>query len=78
MMLNEKTNKDFLTSKIKVCLCNFLLRSEEDINVAQSLAGLGVDSLVAIEIRNWWRQHLGLEISVFHGDHECRINSIAG
>jgi Phosphopantetheine attachment site len=28
------------------------------------LSAFGVDSLVAIEIRNWWRQSLGLEISV--------------
>jgi aryl carrier-like protein len=25
---------------------------------------MGIDSLVVIEIRNWWRQTLGLDISV--------------
>jgi aryl carrier-like protein len=37
---------------------------KEAIDVKQSLSAFGVDSLVAIEIRNWWRQSLGLEISV--------------
>ncbi|KAL8721427.1 MAG: hypothetical protein Q9225_001902 [Loekoesia sp. 1 TL-2023] len=63
-MLNEQSNLDFLTHKIGVRLYNFMLQSEDDIDVKQSLSALGVDSLVAIEIRNWWRQSLGLEISV--------------
>lgn len=76
MILNEQTNKDFLTNKIKVCLCNFMLRSEEDVDVAQPLIGLGVDSLVAIEIRNWWRQNLGLEISVLEIMNAGSIQSL--
>jgi aryl carrier-like protein len=63
-LLNEQSNVDFLTHEIRVRLCNFMLRSEEEIDVKQSLSALGVDSLVAIEIRNWWRQSLGLEISI--------------
>ncbi|KAL8836758.1 MAG: hypothetical protein Q9170_002787 [Blastenia crenularia] len=63
-MLNEQANLEFLTHKIGVRLYNFMLQSEDDIDVKQSLSGLGIDSLVAIEIRNWWRQGLGLEISV--------------
>ncbi|KAI9763174.1 MAG: hypothetical protein M1835_007911 [Candelina submexicana] len=63
-MLTEPSNADFLTHQIGLHLCNFMLRSEEDLNMKQPLAALGVDSLVAIEIRNWWRQILGLEISI--------------
>ncbi|KAL9010176.1 MAG: hypothetical protein Q9173_004864 [Seirophora scorigena] len=63
-MLTEPSNADFLTREIGRRLCDFMLRSEEDLDMKQPLAALGVDSLVAIEIRNWWRQSLGLEISV--------------
>lgn len=63
-MLNAQSNLNCLTHEIKVQLCTFMLRAEEDVDVKQSLSALGVDSLVAIEIRNWWRQSLGLDISV--------------
>ena len=29
-----------------------------------SIAELGVDSLIAIEVRNWWKQALGVKISM--------------
>ncbi|KAL8697590.1 MAG: hypothetical protein Q9201_007051 [Fulgogasparrea decipioides] len=63
-MLNEQLNLDFLTRQIATRLYSFMLQSEDEVDVRQSLSALGVDSLVAIEIRNWWRQNLGLEISV--------------
>lgn len=63
-MLNEQSNVDFLTHEIALRLCDFMLQPEEDVDVNQPLLALGLDSLVAIEIRNWWRQSLGLEISV--------------
>lgn len=40
------------------------MRPEEDIDLSVSLAALGVDSLIAIEIRNWLHQNLGIQISV--------------
>ncbi|KAI4253408.1 MAG: hypothetical protein L6R42_007591, partial [Xanthoria sp. 1 TBL-2021] len=60
----EQSNADFLTREFGRRLCNFMLRSEEDLDMKQPLAALGVDSLVAIEIRDWWLQGLGLEISI--------------
>lgn len=63
-LLNTQPTLDFLTHEIGVRLYGFMLQEEEDVDVTVSLSALGVDSLVAIEIRNWWRQSLGLEISV--------------
>lgn len=34
---------------------------EEDLDIKVTLESIGVDSLVSIEIRNWWRRTLGLE-----------------
>ena len=63
-MLHEQSNLDYLTREICAGLSGLMLQAEEDIDVKLPLSALGVDSLVAIEIRNWWRQVLGLEISV--------------
>lgn len=40
------------------------IESEEELDLGRALWDLGVDSLVGIEIRNWWRQTFGLDISV--------------
>lgn len=63
-ILNQQSNVDFLTHEIGMRLCNFMLQPEEDIDVKQPLSAMGMDSLIAIEIRNWWRQTLKLEISI--------------
>lgn len=62
--LDVQSNLDFLTHAIGSQLYDFTLQSEEDMDLKQPLSSLGVDSLVAIEIRNWWRHSLGLEISI--------------
>lgn len=63
-LLTAKSTVDVLTQEIKVRVCNLMVQPEDDIDVKHSLSALGVDSLVAIEIRSWWRQSLGFEISV--------------
>ncbi|KAL8883408.1 MAG: hypothetical protein Q9192_007184 [Flavoplaca navasiana] len=63
-MLSEQASAEFLTREIGLRLCNFMLRSADNLGLKQPLSVLGVDSLVAAEIRNWWRQGLGLEICI--------------
>ena len=63
--LDGQSSIDLLTREIGIQLYSFMIRSVDELDVKQSLSALGVDSLVAIEIRNWWRRSLGLEISVF-------------
>ena len=63
-ILDDKASLDFLTREIGHRICSFMLQPEEDLDVTRSLSAMGVDSLVSIEIRNWWRRNLGLEISV--------------
>ena len=43
---------------------NFMLRSEEDLDVSVSLSQLGMDSLVGVEMRGWWRQAFSFDISL--------------
>lgn len=53
-----------LALEIGRVLYGFLMRQEDDVALDKPLSSLGVDSLVSIELRNWCRQHLSLEVSV--------------
>ncbi|KAF1979110.1 putative polyketide synthase [Bimuria novae-zelandiae CBS 107.79] len=63
-VLDDEENVDFLTQEIGKRIRSFMIQSDEPIDTNLTLSDLGVDSLVSIEIRNWWRMGLGLEISV--------------
>ena len=54
----------FLGKEIGRKLASFLLRSDDDLDMVIPLSQLGVDSLVAVEMRAWWRQAFGFDITV--------------
>jgi hypothetical protein len=55
---------DLLAREIGATLFGFLMRPVEELDVKMPLGRVGVDSLVAIELRNWSRRRLGVELSV--------------
>ncbi|CAI6338614.1 unnamed protein product [Periconia digitata] len=61
--LNDQASVDLLASAIGRRVSTFLMREGQDLDTSQSLSDLGVDSLVAIELRNWWKQSLGVDVS---------------
>ena len=63
-ILDVQANREFLTSQIGEVVYNLMSRDVKDLDVNMTMSGLGVDSLVAIEIRNWWRRTLGINTSV--------------
>ncbi|RDA88225.1 hypothetical protein CP532_0333 [Ophiocordyceps camponoti-leonardi (nom. inval.)] len=63
-MLDDPTALELLTKEIGRAFCAFMALSEEDLDVRSSLSSMGLDSLVAIEFRNWWSRTLGVDISV--------------
>ncbi|KAK5996429.1 Highly reducing polyketide synthase gloL [Cladobotryum mycophilum] len=63
-MLNDPANVELITMEIGRTICGFMLLPEEDLDITQSLTSMGIDSLVAIEIRNWYRRTFGVDISV--------------
>jgi aryl carrier-like protein len=63
-ILEEETGVEFLAQQIGKKLLHFQLRSEEDVDITCSLKTLGMDSLIAIEMRNWWRQTLDFDITI--------------
>lgn len=63
-LLAQESSLGFLAREIGARLQDLLLRSSEDLDLDANLSGMGVDSLVSIEIKNWWKRNLGLEITV--------------
>jgi NADPH:quinone reductase-like Zn-dependent oxidoreductase/acyl carrier protein len=65
--LDEPETPALFAQEIAKRVAAFLMRGgEEDtvLDTSHTLADMGADSLVAIEIRNWWKQTFGMEISV--------------
>lgn len=61
-MLKTEIAVSFLAKEIGKMLFALMLKSDEDLNTSASLSSLGMDSLVAVEMRNWWRQAFGFDI----------------
>lgn len=62
--LDDRTSSELLARAIGVRVSKFLMNDDRDTDLSQTLAAIGVDSLVAIELRNWWKQSFGVEVSV--------------
>jgi aryl carrier-like protein len=62
-ILGEKPSAEYLAHEIGQKVFNFMLKPE-DVNIALSLTQIGLDSLMAIELRRWWKHAFGLDISV--------------
>jgi len=60
-ILSEEASVAVLAEEIGQTLFGFMMRPVDEMDMKTSI---GMDSLVAIELRNWCRQRLGLELSV--------------
>ncbi|WQF80921.1 Putative Acyl transferase domain superfamily, phosphopantetheine binding ACP domain, thiolase [Colletotrichum destructivum] len=63
-LLKDPEAVGFLAHEIGKKLFTLVLRPEEEIQTSVALADLGMDSLVAIEMRTWWRVTFGSNISM--------------
>ncbi|KAI0127974.1 beta-ketoacyl synthase domain-containing protein [Xylariales sp. AK1849] len=61
-----KTNEAalFLAEEISKTLQGFMMRNSEDIVLDAPLTAIGVDSLIIVELRNWLRHKVGVQLSV--------------
>ncbi|KAI0474815.1 KR domain-containing protein [Xylaria cf. heliscus] len=53
-----------LARRIGVAFFNFMMKPIEELDITAPFATLGIDSLVAIEVRNWLRLRLAIELSL--------------
>ncbi|GAP88125.1 putative polyketide synthase [Rosellinia necatrix] len=63
-IVTQDTFTEQLAQRIGVAFFNFMMKSIEELDINAPFASLGIDSLVAIEVRNWLRLSLGIELSV--------------
>jgi acyl carrier protein len=63
-MLRDPTTATFLATEIGNKLFGFLLKPEEDLQITMPLSDLGMDSLVAIEMRSGWRTSFGFDMTM--------------
>lgn len=63
-VLKAPESSKLLALEIGRKLFDLLLKPQEDLNTSWPLVDLGLDSLVALELRSWWKQVFGFDISV--------------
>ncbi|KAF2792570.1 KR domain-containing protein [Melanomma pulvis-pyrius CBS 109.77] len=63
-LLNEASTQAYLAAEIGKRIFSFIMRSDEDMDISLTLANVHLDSLMAIELRRWWKQIFRVEVSV--------------
>ena len=61
--VSEEGKTQVIAKAIASAMANFLIKDEDSIPLDKPLESLGMDSLVAMEVRNWIRQQVGVETS---------------
>ncbi|OAQ63678.2 polyketide synthase [Pochonia chlamydosporia 170] len=61
-LLKTEESANLLAIEIGKKLFGFLLKPVDELNTSAPLSQLGLDSLVSVEMRSWWRQAFGFDI----------------
>ncbi|KJZ71022.1 hypothetical protein HIM_09587 [Hirsutella minnesotensis 3608] len=82
--LSEKTNAlidkaaiAFVGEQIGDRICELMLKPAGDINLEMSLAQIGIDSLMATELRRWFRQVWGVQVTVLEMTSLASVSQLA-
>ena len=63
-LLDQKDSESLLAHEINVKVYGLMLKEVERVDMEMGLNAMGVDSLMAIELRKWWKRAFGLEMSM--------------
>ncbi|RYO84861.1 hypothetical protein DL766_001675 [Monosporascus sp. MC13-8B] len=62
-LLGSQESMALLAAEVGKKLAGLLLSGDADMDITMSTSDLGLDSLVAVELRGWWKLTFGFEIS---------------
>lgn len=75
--LEQKSTTTFLAQEIAKRVAVFIMKGDDAVvDTSQSLASMGIDSLVAIELRNWWKQTFATDVSVLELNDSGSMNDL--
>ena len=63
-LLMQESSAVVISQHIGATIFGFMMKPIEELDLKASPANLGMDSLVAIELKSWCRQRFGLDVSV--------------
>ncbi|KAJ3541377.1 hypothetical protein NM208_g4643 [Fusarium decemcellulare] len=63
-VLDEEASAIFLAQEIGSKVFSLMLKNAEDLDTSLTLQQVGLDSLMAIELRRWWQMAFNFEVSV--------------
>ncbi|KAF2968206.1 hypothetical protein GQX73_g5356 [Xylaria multiplex] len=62
-LLNE-ANVNYLATEIGTRIFHFMMRDATDLDISASISAIGMDSLMAIELRRWWKQIFAVDVTI--------------
>ncbi|KAK8059864.1 hypothetical protein PG996_009794 [Apiospora saccharicola] len=74
----DEDSIDLITAAMVQRLAKLMMMPETDIDAARPLSAYGVDSLVAVEVRNWVAREVAVEVSVFDLMANIPMRQLAG
>jgi hypothetical protein len=63
-LLKAPESAELLAQAIGKTLFGFLMQEDEEVDLSAPLGAIGIDSLISIELRNWIRANIGVELTV--------------
>lgn len=69
---------DLITQAMVERLAKLMMMPESDVDAGKPLSAYGVDSLVAVEVRNWIARETGVDVSVFDIMANVPMRALAG
>ncbi|KAK5999181.1 Highly reducing polyketide synthase alt5 [Cladobotryum mycophilum] len=64
-MTDKDGAKELVEEALVKRLARLMMVAPEDVEISKSLSSHGIDSLIAVEVRNWIATEVGVEMSVF-------------
>lgn len=76
-ILDSPESLKILTTEISNAVSSILSIPADEMDVTRPVSSLGLDSLVSIEIRKWWKRSLGVDITVLEIEKVGSIEQLA-